>query len=421
MSYEFSEFSGSLDSTRVFADIAGTGWYGDAVYEQFSDAEYRRRYAAVRERMGALGLDALIVGGGPNHWTFGGGMLWLTGHWEWHAMACYLLVPLDGDPTLVYPMGGSHAEATRQEVAIAVADVRPSRNGRFGEVLAEVIQEKGLASGRIGHPPIDPRFMDYMPVNQWEDLRRALPDAELRLTDELFHDLLTVKSDEELDCIRKAGQLSVAAFDAMVEAARPGVAEWELRAAAASAIVAGGGDVDFLILAATSTHDPHLIFGNPRPSGRVLAEGDVIINELAAGYRGYTTQIGMPIFVGEAHPSAVEFFDEVTLPGYLHLEAQLKAGLTLDELRQAGRVFRDKGHQSRPILLHGIDLVSSEPHVFVDHAEDEAFQAGQVVVLEPNPIRADGNLGMFFGHTYIITDDGAELVTPHSFDRIVTG
>jgi Xaa-Pro dipeptidase len=417
--HSFTEFRDSLDSSKVFADITGTGWYDDAVYERFSTAEYDRRYAAVRARMEALGVDALIVGGGPNHWTFGGGMLWLTGHWEWHGMACYLLVPREGDPVLVYSMGGTHLEATRREVS--VADVRHSRGGRFGEVLAEVIEEKGLDRARIGHPPIDPRHKDYMPVNQLNALNAALPDAEIVLLDEFFHDLLVTKSEEELDCVRKAGRLCVAALDAMVERARPGVTEWELRAAAASAILEGGGDVDFLILAATDTHDPHLVFGNPRPSGRVLREGDVIVDELAAGYRGYTAQIGMPVFVGEPEPSAARFYDEVCLPGFLHMKDAIRPGNTLADVQRAGGFFREHGYQSRPILLHGIDLVSSEPHIYVDAVEDEVIRPGQVLMLEPNPIRMDGNLGLFLGQTFIIGEDGVENVTDHPLDRIVTG
>ena len=31
-------------------------------------------------------------------------MQWLTGHWEWHAIASYVVVPLDGEPTLVFSM-----------------------------------------------------------------------------------------------------------------------------------------------------------------------------------------------------------------------------------------------------------------------------------------------------------------------------
>ncbi len=419
MPSDFSHVRSALDSSRNFADVVGTGWFSDAIHERFSDGEYRRRYDRVHSTMDELGLDALIVGGGPSHWSSGGGMLWLTGHFEWHAMACYVLVPRGGDPTLVYSMGGTHIESVRNQVW--VNDVRPSRMGAFGQVLAEVAREKGLADARIGHPPIDPRFGDYMPVNQYRAFTDALPDSELVLIDDIFHDLLRVKSEEELACVRVAGQLCADAFDAMVRCARPGVTEEDLRAAAAGAIHDGGGDVDFLIIASTSTHDPHAIFGSPRASKRELRTGDIVINELAAGYRGYTAQIGLPIFVGEPEPSARTFFEEVTLPGYLKLAELIKPGTTTEEIRQAGQFFRDAGHQSRPILLHGIDLVTGPPHIFVEQTEHDVLEPGQVLTLEPNPVRADGNLGMFLGHTYIVTETGNEMVTGGPLEMVVTG
>src|SRR5438067_8149887 len=75
---------GKLDQALPFANMRDTPYYRDAVYEQFSKREYQRRYAALREKMREHKLDAVIVPGGPSHWSFGGGMLWLTGHWEWH-------------------------------------------------------------------------------------------------------------------------------------------------------------------------------------------------------------------------------------------------------------------------------------------------------------------------------------------------
>ena len=415
---DFADVRSSLDNGRNFGNVANTGWHPDAVYERFSDDEYRRRYDAVYGAMDALGLDAIVVGGGPNHWSSGGGVLWLTGHFEWHAMACYLLVPRRGEPTLVYSMGGSHIETVRS--VSWVKDVRPSRMGAFGEVLAEAARDAGLERASIGHPPIDPVFGDYMPVNQHAAFTAGLPDAELVLVDDIFHELLVIKSDEELDCVRRAGALCVDAFDAMVDAARPGATEEDLRAAAASAALAGGGTIDFLIIASTSTADPHLIFGSPQPSKRTLGAGDMIVDELAVGYRGYTAQIGMPVFVGEPEPSVRRFFDEVTLPGYLHMAEQIRPGRSMEDVRRAGRFFRDNGVQSRPILLHGIDLVTAAPHVYVEEAEDGVMRPGQVVMLEPNPITADGNLGMFYGHTYIVTEDGNELVTRTPFEIVIT-
>src|SRR5438876_6622452 len=139
-----------LDQALPFANMRDTPYYRDAVYEQFSKNEYERRYAALRAKMREHRLDAIIVPGGPSHWSFGGGMLWLTGHWEWHGVACYVVVPLEGEPTLVYGMGGTHTEAVRRETAGAINDVRQSRGGRFGEVMVERIRELKLERGRIG-------------------------------------------------------------------------------------------------------------------------------------------------------------------------------------------------------------------------------------------------------------------------------
>ena len=53
-------------------------------------------------------------------------------------------------------------------------------------------------------------------------------------------------------------------MEAMVTRAKPGVKEYELRAAAGAAILEGGGDVDFLIIGSTPMANPAQIFGNPR-------------------------------------------------------------------------------------------------------------------------------------------------------------
>src|SRR5216683_5268425 len=238
----WEELRTRLDEGPHFNTMRGTPYYRDAVYEQFSKAEYARRYAALRAKMREHGLDVAIVPGGPSHWSFGGGMLWLTGHWEWHALACYVVVPLEGEPTLIYSMGGTHAEAVRRQVDVAVKDVRHSRNGRYADIMVERVRELKLERGRIGLMEIDPRHGDYLPVNQYNVLRENLPDAELVFTQGFLHELLSIHSAEELDCVRKAGVLCQNAMSAMVERARPGVKEYELRAAAGAAILEGGGD-----------------------------------------------------------------------------------------------------------------------------------------------------------------------------------
>src|SRR6266545_2877542 len=287
-----------LDQNAPFSNMYDTPYYRDAVYDHFSKQEYQRRYRALRDKMREHRLDCVIVPGGPSHWSFGGGMQWLTGHWEWHAIASYVVVPLDDEPTLIFSMGGTHAEACRRECVNALSDVRHSRNGKYAEVMVERLKELKLERGRIGLIEIDARHGDYLPVNQYNVLRQSLPEAEFVFTKGFMHELIVVHSEEELRCVRKAGVLCERAMQAIVARAKPGVPEYELRAAAGAAILDGGGDIDFLIIGSTPVAAPAMVFGNPRPSQRKLQKGDIINMELAAGYNGMSAQIGSPICLG---------------------------------------------------------------------------------------------------------------------------
>jgi Xaa-Pro aminopeptidase len=414
-----------LDQAIPFANMRDTPYYRDCVWEQFSAAEYKRRYAALRDKMREHKLDAIIAAGGPSHWSFGAGMLWLTGHWEWHALASYILVPRDGEPTMIYSMGGTHAEAVRRQVEVAVQDVRHSRNGQYAQVMVERLRELKLERGRIGLMEIDPRHEDYMPVNQYNTLRRELPDAELVFTKNFLHDLLVIHSAEELDCVRKAGKLCEDAMNAMVARAKPGVKEYELRAAAGAAILEGGGDIDFLIIGSTPMDNPALIFGNPRPSSRVLKKGDIINMELAAGYRGYSAQVGSPITVGPPTDMVRKFWEDITLPGYHKIVAEIAPGKPTEAMRTASKFFRDHGVQSRPTQCHGIDLVTDNPHVSAEHVRgvdvDMVLKPGMVIMAEPNPITMDGLFGIFLGHTFIVNETGHEILDRFPLEIAVAG
>src|SRR3546814_16172017 len=135
--------------------------------------------------------------------------------------------------------------------------------------------------------------------------------------------------------------------------------------------------------------DPAMVFGNPRPSWRELQEGDIIIMELAAGYRGYSAQIGQPICLGEPPADTRRFWDEIALPGYEQMIAGIGPGKPVEGLRTAGRFFRDRGVQSRPIHVHGIDFVSARPPVYTDRIVagpyEEVMKPAVVIMSEPNP------------------------------------
>ena len=415
----------ALDKSANFNEICNSPWYTDAVYEKFSDAEYARRHAAARELMARDGLDALILCGSPNIYSHGSGVTWGCGLIDARGMAQYMVLPLKGEPTLVYPHPGCHIEAARKMVSIR--DVRGGQHGHYGRVVAERLAELGLKSGRIGITAADRTGPEYMGVNAYLELKKHLPEASFVFLPMLLHELTHRKSAEEIRAMAKAGELAMAAQRAVAARARPGVREYQLAAAATHAVQDGGGQVHLLMIGSTSMRDPRLIFPNPNPSQRVLAMGDVILCELAMTYMGYTAKIGHPVTIGPPTERYSAFFKGVVAPGFKAIQAQIRAGNTLEAARKAvASVFREKGAQSRPIVFHGHDLITSLPFVAVDEVKAEPYdmtmQPGMAYGIEITPVNADGTFGIFLSRSFAMTESGVQALTPLPVeDFIVAG
>jgi Xaa-Pro aminopeptidase len=117
------------------------------------------------------------------------------------------------------------------------------------------------------------------------------------------------------------------------------------------------------------------------------------------------------------------FWEDITLPVFEKMAAAIKPGNPVSQIQEIGKEFRAKGVQSRPIHAHGIDLITDGPHVFTDgvHGEpfEQVFRPGMVFMAEPNPITADGQFGIFMGHTFIVTETGNECCDKFPWEMIV--
>lgn len=420
----FAEARYTLDNLDSYRGVTGSPWYGDAVYETFSPAEYERRHALLREKMAEREVDCVIAPGGGNNWGFGGALVWLAGlHMRGAALAQYVLFPREGEPALICAYDGPALEAVRRHVYLK--EVRSSQGGRFGQVMADQLKSWGLQTGRIGLLECSPdRNFDVMPYNHWQTLQTELPQAKFELLKGLYHELLYVKSAEEIAVIERAGAIVDRGFAAMCQAARPGVTEAEVMGATAEAMIEAGGTPGLLIMGATPTGNPALPFGNTRPSQRVIQPGDVLVNELSAGVLGYTAQFGQPIFIGEPAPAVRQFWEEVVEPGFNLLAGFMRPGATAEELQEAGRWYNDHGCQGRPLLLHGMDITTARPRIgrerIIAFDFERTFKPGMTLMLEPDAITADGLLGLFVGRTFVISEDGGYPVsqTPVEFTMV---
>jgi Xaa-Pro dipeptidase len=418
---DWNEIRYELDKSPNYVEIINSPWYSETVYDKFSPDEYQRRHQHAQKVMERDGLDALILTGGKNIYSFGGAVTWATGLIDQRGVCQYVVLPKEGEPMLIYPHAGCHIEAARRMVGIR--DVRGDQGGQYAKVIADFLREHGLEEGRIGITAIDRIGPEYMGVKTYLDLVDHLPKANLEFLPNLLHELTAIKSQEEIEAMTKAGELAVQALEALVAAARPGVREYQLEAAGTHAILHGGGDVHLMMIGSTSMRDPKGVYPNPIPSQRVLQEGDIILNEMVATYKGYSAKIGHPITVGPPTEEVEAFFKDILLGGFRALEAQLMPRKTLEDVRRAARFFRDKGAQSLPIIVHGLDLITALPFIYVDRVAvlpgDEDILPGKAYAIEISPVDSEGLLAMFMARTYIMTEDGKRDLTPFPMEEIL--
>lgn len=422
MENDWSKVRYELDKSDNFEAICNSPWYTDAVYEKFSDAEFARRHEAARALMRRDGFEALILTGGPDIYSHGSGVTWGSGLIDDRGMCQYMVLPLKGEPTLIYPHYGCHIEAARKMVS--VKDVRSGQHGKYGKAVAERLLELKLDRARIGITAADRTGPEHMGVNAYLDLKKLMPGAEFVFCPNLLHELTYRKSAEEIRAMQKAGQLAIKALEAVKATARPGVKEYELAGAVANAVLSAGGRYHLLMIGSTSQADPKIIFPNPNPSARVLKTGDIILSELAMSYMGYSAKIGHPISVGPATEKYTRFFKDVVIAGYKDVQRELKPGATLERVREVGaRTFRERGGQSRPTIMHGLDLITSVPFVRCDRIRAEpyevAMQEGSTFNIEITPVDKEGIFGIFYSRSHVITATGSMDLTPYPVEDIL--
>jgi Xaa-Pro dipeptidase len=387
------------------------------VWDRFSPGEMARRYGLARALMQAHGLGALVIFG--NSGVSRGNMAnpsWLSNHLDLHH--CYLVVPLDVDeePAL-YTGLTNHVPNARE-----VSDVPVVEWGGYApaERVADRLRRVGVSRGRVGLVGVNATFAMGMPYAHHAVLRERLPNVELVDATAAYARLRLVKSEEEVEWLRRAAGLTDRAILALAEGTRPGMTDVELVALAEAAFRPHAGMPRIMFLRSMAMDDPNGCLPAQNPSRRRIERGDVVITEFSASYWGYTGQIQRPVFVGaEPTPEWRRIFD-VALEAYERITAAIRPGATEGDTIRAGSVIGEAGYGIYDDLVHGYGVDIMPP--IVDRScvefwpwDDEqpapagrTFDAGMAVVVQPNPITSDERMGLQLGDLTIVRDRGVE-------------
>jgi Xaa-Pro dipeptidase len=287
----------------------------------FPAAEYERRLAVVRAAMERDGLDLLLVGNTGN-------LCWLTG---------YETVMPSGSTTVVVPRSGElSAVCPDLELSclelftdIRRVSIEGWHTGRdVATLIADLLRERGGERARVGielgkidtysSPAFDPTtataIQAALPGYEWVDTTLLIPEARL------------IKSDAELDAMRRAGVYTQVGLDATIDAIAAGRTDNDLAAACYAATIGAGSEYMPI--------DPMVVHG--RRAGHMpflthrripLEAGDAVYLESSGAHLRYTAPLMRTASVG-APSDATRRLADAAIAIVDTLIAELRPGRT---------------------------------------------------------------------------------------------
>lgn len=261
----------------------------------FSRPEYDRRLTKVRAAMAQAGLDAVFVTDPSNQ-------AWLTGYDGWSFYVHQgVIVRATGDPVWwgrhMDMLGGRRTCWMDHENILGYGDhYIQSTTHHPMQDLADRLRDMGLARARIGVEMEN----YYFSAKAHQVLASGLSDATLIDATALVNWQRLVKSDAEIEFIRKAARISDKVITTAIERAAPGVRKNDLVADIMHAGITGvdddWGDYPAIVPLTPSGLDAtaaHLTW-----NGAEMKTGEATFFELSGCYRRYHAPLCRTIFLG---------------------------------------------------------------------------------------------------------------------------
>ena len=277
--------------------------------------------------------------------------------------------------------------------------------------VAQVLREKGLDKGRIGVEwrPIEMHFV--------ENLREFLPMATLVDAEPILWELRIIKSEEEINRIRKASKITSEVVNSIYEEfAYEGMTEWDLER--------------YLGIAFAERASRHLwtdVGFGPKgarfagPTDEKLKRGDILRIDASGWWDGYVSDQSRSLaWDGELTDKAKQAHAAILRMNRELREAVRPGVLPSDLYKLTMQIFDDEGYESlTPQAGHSLGRIAHEPPFLVE-GYDRPLEPGMIVVVEPT-MRVEGVGSINIEDTTVVTEDGCEVLTetPREWDAFL--
>jgi Xaa-Pro aminopeptidase len=339
----------------------------------------------VRKKLQELGMDALLVLSDINRayltdFTGSEGIVLIT------RTDAYLLV----DSRYTIQAKGQVSDFTVEEYS----------RSQTGAVLNEKLAAAGVKT--LG---FEEHFITYAEYRRFTNNL----SVELVPAPPIIEDIRLIKSDVEVAKIRKACEISDAAFTHILTFIKEGITELEIAnelEAKMRSLGASGSAFDMIVASGERSALPH-----GGPTERKLQAGDLLTLDFGAIYNGYLSDMTRTITIGEPNEQLKEIYKIVSHALENGLQ-HIKAGMTGDEVDALTRDIITEagygpyfGHSTG----HGVGMYIHEGIALAKGSKD-IVKPGMILTIEPG-IYLPGIGGVRIEDDVFIKEDGIEILT----------
>lgn len=218
-----------------------------------------------------------------------------------------------------------------------------------------------------------------------------------------------VKSDDEIEMMIKANEIAEKSFLELLNFVKAGKSEKELQSYFDYLMAQNGSDgLSFSTILLTGAHTslPHGV-----PSDKIIENGDFVLFDFGATYKGYHSDMTRTIAVGSATDEMKEMYSLVLKAQLAGIEA-LKSGVKCaDVYKAAYDVLEEKnmGKYFRHSLGHGVGLDIHEGFTSSSNSTD-TYEIGNVTSVEPG-IYIPDKFGIRIEDVCIVTENGCNNIS----------
>ncbi len=282
-----------------------------------------------------------------------------------------------------------------------------NRENPYTKLLNEAIADFGINC--LGYEE------EYLTVAEFKRYEEKL-NARLIPMHDAISGWRSIKEDWELDLMRKAQDITDAAFAEVCTKIKAGMTEKEVAAELIYCLLKNGGEglsFDPIVVSGPNTSLPHGV-----PGDRKLQAGDFITLDFGVLYKGYCSDMTRTVALGYATDEMKEVYNTV-LKAQLAGIAATKAGVKGKDVDGAARkVIQDAGYGQYFGHGYGHSLgleVHEAPNC--SPAGETVMQVNVVSSAEPG-IYLPGKFGVRIEDVVIFKENGCENIT-HSPKELI--